>query len=293
MAELDPDWTLITSFNEWHEGSEVEPSIEDGTKYLLFTADHANKFKARPRAARPGMGPAGPSAAGEKPSMPVALLPGAQSEAALWLLSVGAKVKSVSWSSLVGGLDVKANPVLIYAGGERYTQTVRQSGDVDRALLKYLDEGGALVVAGSEPLPLFYNEKGVVVNALPNLGLPVEGPGAGEPPRGFERPPAGLQLMLKAYTVVVPKLERIVPFPRAADLRWRPVVASKLAAGDRYVPLMTLLDQRGRSWGQGAAIVERKAGGRIAYVWFNLLEEPYGPRLLSALFGLLAKPAAP
>jgi hypothetical protein len=42
----DPDWILITSFNEWHEGSEIEPSIELGDKYLKLTANWATTFKS-------------------------------------------------------------------------------------------------------------------------------------------------------------------------------------------------------------------------------------------------------
>ena len=42
----DPDWVLICSFNEWHEGSEIEPSLQDGTRYMELTAVHAARFKA-------------------------------------------------------------------------------------------------------------------------------------------------------------------------------------------------------------------------------------------------------
>jgi hypothetical protein len=42
----NPDWVLITSWNEWHEGSEVEPSVEDGERALKSTAAFASKFRA-------------------------------------------------------------------------------------------------------------------------------------------------------------------------------------------------------------------------------------------------------
>ncbi len=41
-----PDWVLVTSFNEWHEGSEIEPSIELGDRELETTAQYAREFLA-------------------------------------------------------------------------------------------------------------------------------------------------------------------------------------------------------------------------------------------------------
>jgi hypothetical protein len=43
-VKAKPDWVLITSWNEWHEGSEIEPSLEDGNKYIELTGDQAVRF---------------------------------------------------------------------------------------------------------------------------------------------------------------------------------------------------------------------------------------------------------
>ncbi len=42
-----PDWVLITSWNEWHEGSEIEPSLEFGDKYLSLTGEYGRRFLGR------------------------------------------------------------------------------------------------------------------------------------------------------------------------------------------------------------------------------------------------------
>jgi len=38
----------ITSYNEWYEGTEIEPAVSFGTKYLDMTADYARQFKGEP-----------------------------------------------------------------------------------------------------------------------------------------------------------------------------------------------------------------------------------------------------
>ena len=40
-----PNWVLINSFNEWHEGTEIEPSEEYGDEYLELTRELAEKWK--------------------------------------------------------------------------------------------------------------------------------------------------------------------------------------------------------------------------------------------------------
>ncbi len=49
-----PDWIMITSFNEWAEGTMIEPSVTYGNLYLDITREYAAKFKAAcPRPRRP------------------------------------------------------------------------------------------------------------------------------------------------------------------------------------------------------------------------------------------------
>jgi glycoprotein endo-alpha-1,2-mannosidase len=40
---------LITSWNEWYEGSELEPSVQYGEKILKETTAYAQKFLAADR----------------------------------------------------------------------------------------------------------------------------------------------------------------------------------------------------------------------------------------------------
>ncbi len=42
----EPDWILVCTWNEWYEGTEIEPSIEFGKDYLYQTAQYARAWKA-------------------------------------------------------------------------------------------------------------------------------------------------------------------------------------------------------------------------------------------------------
>lgn len=43
--EQDPKWVMICFWNEWHEGSEIELSIEYGDYYIKLTKRWVEEFK--------------------------------------------------------------------------------------------------------------------------------------------------------------------------------------------------------------------------------------------------------
>jgi glycoprotein endo-alpha-1,2-mannosidase len=56
-----PDWILIDSFNEWHNGTEIEPSLESGDWYLQMTRAFAHRFKSAGRVQSNSLSPETPS----------------------------------------------------------------------------------------------------------------------------------------------------------------------------------------------------------------------------------------
>ncbi len=70
-----PNWVVITSFNEWPEGSYIEPSAAFGDQYLGLTAHWSAQFKAGGGAAAQSAPAAQPDVvpAAEPPAPPAAL----------------------------------------------------------------------------------------------------------------------------------------------------------------------------------------------------------------------------
>lgn len=302
VLALNPDWVLITSFNEWHEGSEMEPSVEHGDLYLKLAAEYAPRFHRLPE--RPRIAPPLTAITGEKlnalrrlwQGKRVGILPGGDSDALFWLIESGLEIVPISEAQVVqaGELIPTRYAALVYLGGEHYRATIRETGDFDRALRAYLQAGGTLIALPSEPFPFYYDGERVVRQAS-FFGLPIAEssttPMAGQ--TGFERPPEGLQFSFRCDTRRLPDMPARLPFPESGDLRWRPMQKHGLDPKDEYLPLVTLVDSQGQRWGEGAAVIRYRVGelrgAQVAYVWFRLLETPQAPALLHNLFTLLGR----
>ena len=44
VTQSNADWAVVTSFNEWVEGSQIEPSVTYGDQYLNLSAELANTY---------------------------------------------------------------------------------------------------------------------------------------------------------------------------------------------------------------------------------------------------------
>jgi len=304
-----PDWVLITSWNEWHEGSEIEPSYEHGDLYLELTSKYAARFKN----ASNGQAAHGESAPAIEPERiaalranlketPVAVLPDFQGEAVFRLAEWGVPLRELSWQQVADRdlFTAEKFPIVVYACGERYTQSAVEEGDVDRALTRFLKDGGLLVALSSGPFPFFYNEKGRVVCSAQKLGFPILGAGGGAGTGkllvgGWENPPPGRELRFEIDCDTLDSLPGALPFPGTGDLRWRPCTSHTVVDEDHYLPLARLVDEDGNIYGDGIAYIEHNVseprGGKNLYAWMRMMDSEKGDAVLLSLFEFAAKKA--
>ena len=294
--EADPHWVLITSFNEWHEGSEIEPSFEDKELYLDITAHYTKIFKADPRAVHPSApsyggypysgppAPPGSVSTAERVALRdryrgirIGALSDVDSMAFWWLLDAGVDVEILSWEQVAGGVDPAKHQVLLYCAGEHYRRTVNRPGDVDDALAAYLKAGGSLAVLPALPWPFYYDQDGKAVSQAGRFGVTIRG--------GWERPQSDAKLTFVQPKRLLPHVPGEFAFPASGDLRWRAMLEDGQA---KYTSLLQLRDGEKKYLGDAVAYAEPKEGGRIIYAWFGLLNGPYAEAVVHDVFDFLA-----
>jgi hypothetical protein len=285
----DPHWVLVTSFNEWHEGSEIEPSLEFGTKYIELTGEYAARFKSTQRTAHPPAAPGSITPAEKQQlrrrlgKLPIAVLPGAESMAFWWLLDLGVEPKLLTWEGIVAdGLQPQDYPILLYCASETYRRTVRTTGDVDNALVGYEQAGGCLVALPALPWPFYRDETGQAVNQSHRFGLTLK--------MGWEHPPTEAALQFVQPDRRWPHVPTRFDFATSGDLRWRPFYRQNQV---EYVPLLQLRNRTGTSLGDAAVYARLPSGGHIAYAWFGLLNTAQAEPLLYDFFTYLAAKVTP
>ncbi|MBN2450853.1 MAG: hypothetical protein JXR77_10720 [Lentisphaeria bacterium] len=207
-------------------------------------------------------------------------------------------------------------PLAVYTGAERYCFTVSQSGDGARALLRYVEEGGVLLVAGmcwpfyrpvdwrggawvpsegrlpafagAEDDALSRSMKAFGQTAVGNfnrfLGLNVSGQGT----KQFEAPDEGIRLLLTEAGRGLFALPGEFPFPASGDLRFRPVSVSHGLAGWDLEPAMDAVGESGVAYGAASARVRHPGGGQVIYVWGTLMTTPQAEAVADGVLRLAA-----
>jgi glycoprotein endo-alpha-1,2-mannosidase len=283
--KANPDWILVTSWNEWPEGTEIEPSLELGDAYLKITAENAAPFLAGAPVSAPApvpppqfapgtTAPAGKILAGRRIGV---LTQTCRNDSEFWAAYCGADIQRLTWARLPDASFFNASnfPVLIHIGSESYTSSAKVTDDVTMALARYLHEGGFLVTLPCRaPWPLHYDEsrKGIPYAITDKLALGID--------NGFEQPTNDAVLAFHAKTNVLLGLPATAPFPATGDLRWRPTNRSRVPKSEIYVPLVELRNNGGQSYGDAVSYIEHHtpslAGGKSLHVWMRTAEA-FGP----------------
>ncbi|MFQ6131417.1 MAG: hypothetical protein ACE5R4_05240 [Armatimonadota bacterium] len=193
--------------------------------------------------------------------------------------SLGIEVYRLEPEQLVHPLAFNAElyPVAFYVGFERYVQTVREPGDGDQALVRYLKQGGTLVSMGRTwPFYRPLRARGGLLEVAGDpagfcfrLGLPIA--------HGFEEPEGRLEFRRAADAPLLGFLPATMPFG-ASDARFRAAVEAGLPEGSRLRPILTLHNvDTGEELGAGVALIEHNGEalgrGKVIYVWGNMLTD--------------------
>ncbi len=175
--------------------------------------------------------------------------------------------------------NAKRFRVAVYAGGEDYVHTVKTPGDGAEALVRYVREGGTLVLVANQPHPLFY----------------ASGPGFHRAEPLTERLGAGIRNAIEQAVSPAPGIDvadgqdvlRGLPAHLAyppGDPRLRSITRASLPADARYRPIYSVRGKDGKDYGDAAGLIENALGaGRILYIWDGLSRTDAAPAISEAV----------
>jgi hypothetical protein len=283
--KANPDWVLITSWNEWPEGTEIEPSLELGEKYLQITAEYSIQFlaaplvKVPPPANDPPRSPPGTTFEIDKllAGRNIAVIMNDQkNDSEFWAAYCGGNLQRITWTNVVDPKFFNASnfPIFLHIGTEHYNSSIKTTDDVLYALGSYLRQGGFLLSIPVGTWPLLYDDSrnGIPLGITDRLGMAVD--------NCFEQPPDGVTFKFRPKASILFGLPDSVAFPKTGDLRFRPATQKRAHKGDIYVPLVEMSDQSGKAYGEAAAYIEHRTpslfGGKTLYVWMRTAES-FGP----------------
>ncbi len=191
------------------------------------------------------------------------------------------------WDTLTEAQFVNANvfnatqyPVAFYLGSENYVKTVNTVGDGKTAIIRYLTEGGTLVILATGPFPFYYgygpaDQPGPADPLLPALGMPFE---------TFEQAPAGIFMRRYTNQTILHSVPDQFDFP-PGDPRLRAVNGAQVSRANRYEPFLKAIDTQGHDYGDPAVFLGFRTGpangGKIIYVWSTLLAGPQGQAIMA------------
>ena len=159
-------------------------------------------------------------------------------------------------------------PVALYAGSEDYVHTVREAGDAADAIVRYVKDGGTLLLLSGQPWPMNYATGPGFHRSEPltgRLGLPLY--------IAVETAPEDkLSVQKVAGQKVLNDVPDQFPYP-SGDPRLRSINRARIPAAVHYSPIYHVIGASGKNYGDAAGLIEFPGGGRVLYLWCGLMRD--------------------
>jgi LysM repeat protein len=205
-AASSPDMLIITSFNEWVEGSQLEPSVEYGNFYLQLTAELSAAYKNGSIAAPP---PPPPPPTMDPNATPTATLPPPATATAIA-------------SPTPGPSPTPLPPTLTPTQPPTATPIASPTAQPDGRILYTVQSGDTLIILADKfdvPLENLYAYNNLLPNSLLSVG----------------------QSLIIGYTVLPDGSTPLAGFP---DARVKPdgTIVHVVGSGDSFISIATTYD---------------------------------------------------